>query len=90
MINGSMRFWFYNITIKDSVLVALNGKGIESIYVHTYPAGELRQGIPGVRFEIDLDNCNYFRGDNELKITLHTFPDTEEIPFVEELEVCIR
>lgn len=90
MINGSMRFWFYNITLKDSVSVALNEKSIKSTYVHKYPAGVLRQGIPGVRFEIDLVNYTNFRGDNELKITLHTFPDTEDMPFVEELEVFIQ
>jgi hypothetical protein len=47
-------------------------------------------GLPGAWFEIALQDCPKFRGDNELGLILHSSSTRNSVPYMEELDVLVQ
>ena len=88
-MSGRFRFWFYHVTGNDRVDVDINGVAVDKKHIRRIPAGKLRGGLKGTRFEIDLAHCPPFRGDNVLGLTLATHEKRLHVPMMEELEVHV-
>ena len=41
-------------------------------------------------FEVPLQKCPPFRGDNELGILVHDYAATQEVPYMEELDITVE
>ncbi|GIS60220.1 MAG: hypothetical protein CM1200mP2_24450 [Planctomycetaceae bacterium] len=52
-----------HVTGNDRVDVDINGVAVDKKHIRRIPAGKLRGGLKGTRFEIDLAHCPPFRGD---------------------------
>ena len=89
LLAGRLRFWIYHVTRSDQLAVDINGTRLSPKHIHRIPAGKLRGGLPGTRFEIDLANCPPFRGDNRLGLVLETRATRAHVPLMEELEVHV-
>ena len=88
-LSGRFRFWFYHVTGNDRVDVDINGVAVDKKHIRRIPAGKLRGGLKGTRFEIDLAHCPPFRGDNVLGLVLGTREKRPHVPMMEELEVHV-
>ena len=88
-LSGRFRFWFYHVNDTDRVAVDINGVAVDTKHIHRIPAGKLRGGIKGTRFEIDLAHCPPFRGDNVLGLVLANHEKRPHVPMMEELEVHV-
>ena len=86
---GLFRFWFYHVTNNDHIDVDINGVPVDKKHILRTPAGKLRGGLKGTRFEIDLAHCPPFRGDNVLGLLLATRAQRPHVPMMEELEVHV-
>ncbi len=62
---------------------------VDKKHIRRIPAGKLRGGLKGTRFEIDLAHCPPFRGDNVLGLVLGTREKRPHVPMMEELEVHV-
>ncbi len=88
-LSGRFRFWFYHVTGNDHVDVDINGVAVDKKHIRRIPAGKLRGGLMGTRFEIDLAHCPPFRGNNVLGLVLATPGKRPHVPMMEELEVHV-
>ncbi len=88
-LSGRFRFWFYHVTGNDRVDGDINGVAGDKKHIRRIPAGKLRGGLKGTRFEIDLAHCPPFRGDNVLGLVLGTREKRPHVPMMEELEVHV-
>jgi len=105
-IRGLLRFRIYDATPEDEFAIDLNGVPLaaEKLDVQDQPEGEVLEEpegpvyLPGEaftwpanrRFEIALEDCPAFRGDNELGITLvQKRPGAAQDPVMEALEVRV-
>lgn len=89
-LTGRLRFWVYHLNPNDELHVDINGKPIDRERIRRFPAGKLRGGLPGMRFEVDLADCSSFVGDNKLGLTLKTVAERQEVPYMEELEITVH
>ena len=88
-LEGRLRFWVYHVTATDKLAVDINGTRVPQQLIRRTAAGELRAGLPGTRFEIDLPDCPPLRGDNRLGLVLETRARRDHVPLMEELEVHV-
>ncbi len=90
-LSGRLTFWIYYLSEADDIDIDINGLQIDSSNILRLPAGQRRGGLPGQRFEISLENCPPFRGDNELGLTIKKppLPGQEKSPYTEELEIYV-
>jgi len=105
-LHGLLRFRIYDASPHDGFDIDLNGKPIarEKLKIDHQPEGEVSEEpsgavtLPGsqftwpggLRFEVALEDCPRFRGDNELGITLTERGDSAgPDPTMEALEVKV-
>ena len=105
-LQGALRFRVYNASPRDEFAIDLNGEAIarDKLRIEQQPQGETSEGpdgpvtLPGasftwpanLRFEVALEDCPAFRGDNELGITLAKRSSAaEKDPVMEALEVRV-
>lgn len=90
-VKGRLQFWVYHVTTNDRFDVDINGNEVEPSKIRGVPAGRFREGVPGMRFEIDLGDCPQFQGENELGITWQSRIDHDpNVPYMEELIVEVH
>ena len=88
-LSGRLTFWVYRLRPSDQFDVDINGKPIPATKIERAASGKRRGGVPGQRFEISLENCPKFRGNNQLGLTLKSPPQEGQAPWMEELEVVV-
>lgn len=89
-LSGRLTFWVYRLDADDELLVDINGRRVDASQIHRVASGLRRGGVPGQRFEIPLDDCPPFRGDNELGLTFPQPAKDDRIPWMEELEIVVE
>jgi hypothetical protein len=89
-LKGRIRFWVYHLSEDDRLTVDINSEPVDPARITRIPCGELRGGLPGQRFEIDLSDCPPFREKNELGMTLAAEKLGPTVPYMEELEVLVE
>lgn len=108
-LDGILRFRVYDAVPGDGFAVDINGVPIHSTRLRiehlpqgdafekpeepVYLPGEPFMWPPHLRFEIALEDCPPFRGDNELGLRLKTLaqqPGREKNPLMEALEVRVK
>ena len=85
-LDGRLTFWVYRLRADDKLVIDINGRQVDPSKIRRVASGQRRGGVPGQRFEIALQDCPPFRGDNELGLTLKTPPDKGQPAWMEELE----
>jgi len=105
-LQGVLRFRLYDASPQDEFAIDLNGEAIarDKFTIEHHPQGETSEEpggpvtLPGasftwpanLRFEVALEDCPAFRGDNELGITLAKRSGADEKdPVMEALEVRV-
>ncbi len=88
-VHGTLRFPFYHINDGDAVEVDINGRPVHPAKIKRTPCDARTLGLPGTWFEIALQDCPPFRGDNELGIVFHAGARRQEIPYMEELDILL-
>jgi hypothetical protein len=89
-LKGLLRFPIYFAESNDRIEVDLNARPIPSGKVRRVPCNRDEIGLPGTWFEVALEDCPPFRGDNELGLILHNEAKREAVPYMEELEVIVQ
>ena len=77
------------VSALDDVDIDINGVLVNKQYVRRISIGELRGGLKGTRFEVDLEHCPPFQGDNVLGLLLTARGKPLRVPMMEELEVHV-
>ncbi len=89
-LTGVMRWRLLAATTADAFVFDINGTYLLPSAVRVVP--EADDELPAVWYEIDLQACPEFAGDNELGVILMTLaePRTAGEPYLEELEVIVE
>jgi hypothetical protein len=89
-LNGILRFPFYYIGAEHRVEIDINGRPVHPSKVKRTPCNAQELGLQGTWFEVALQDCPPFRGDNELGIILHSMARQAEAPYMEELDILVQ
>jgi len=87
-LSGCMRWRMLASTPKDVFGFDLNGVAMEAVA----KISEDDDSLPAVSYEVDLDRCPPFAGENELGMTLRALDDghgNRQMPYMEELEIVV-
>ena len=88
-LKGRLRFNIFHIDPRDVVTVDVNGEVIHPDKVIRTTLDVNQIGLPGQLFEISLEDCPPFRGDNELGLTAQVLHGQSE-PYMEELDILVK
>lgn len=89
-LSGKLTFWVFHLGTSEELAIDINLRAVDRIAVVRRPSGERRGALPGQRFEISLQDCPPFRGDNELGLTLKSLASGRVPPYMEELEIVVE
>jgi len=89
-LTGSLRFDIFHVTPSDCVTVDINGEVIDPAKIRRIELDADKVGLPGASFEIALQDCPPFRGDNELGIALETGAKRPATPYMEALDILVE
>jgi hypothetical protein len=88
-LKGTLEFNIYHATKTDSIDIDINGKMLDLNKVMRADI-DPKSGLPGIHFEIELQDCPEFIGDNELGLTITTKEEGNKNPYMEELEIFVH
>ena len=80
----------FHLRADDALDVELNGKAIDRSKIRRVSLNAKEVGLPGIAFEIAIEDCPAFHGDNALGLTLRTKAERRDVPYMEELDILVQ
>jgi len=88
-LRGLLRFRIFHIDPGEIVTVDINGEVIRRDDLRRTRLNVEEVGLPGESFQVELERCPPFRGDNELGLAFQTGYAATKKAYMEELEVLV-
>ena len=88
-LRGRLEFPVYHLADARLLRIDVNGDTIPPAAWST-SAVDPRTKLTGIRFSLSLARCPALRGDNELGLTLLSATESDDVPYMEELDILVR